>query len=79
MKLEEKIDASRALQHEVCSVAHGSAECYPCEKLMMQSLRVPSHLPMEATATVREIKSASIYCVEHSQFLNRFNFLCLCL
>lgn len=63
MKLEGKIDALRALEHKICSVTHGLAECYPFEKLMIQSLRMPSHLLRETTATVREIKSASIYCV----------------
>lgn len=63
MKLERKIDALRALEHKICTVTCSLAECYPFGKLMIQSLKKHSHLLMETTATVREIKRASIYCL----------------
>lgn len=56
MELEGKIDALRALELEIFSTAPSLAECNSFLKLMMQPLRMPSHLLMEITGTAREMK-----------------------
>lgn len=63
MELEGKIDALRALELEIFSVAPSLAECNSFLKSMMQPLRMPPHLLMEITGTAREMKGTSIYCV----------------
>jgi len=78
MKLEGQTDVLRALEHKICNVTCSSAECYTFEKLMIQSLKMPSHLLMETTATVREMKSASVFCVLHSQFFSMFHPIFVC-